>query len=402
MPQQLDSAPLAQPASQASLRTRNLLSWACWVTILGGPAAMAAGWLLSTSLTQSRAGAIMMNKRIATMDPELALPVAKIVAEEAAKAHIHCPSLVLSNEKVASAASKRLWGRSVIILTEGLLGCVNDRELRAVLQHEMSHDANHDSLRTVAARGVRKSMSYARRYMVLAPLFVIGSIFAAPRAVLAVVGSTAMLATIGVSAASLVVESALNRGREARADRRSAQITRGPLALASALCAVTAQNLKLAGWQSPEDLASDAPGFSRFRLFADHPATAGRIVALEHTSGESLTARVGGSRSVLSQIHPARARNVDTDRLASVLDRVLRGRDVGWSLPDGPSRERRIPSTMRRRPTWQGTDGPRLSASARDTTSLPSRAARETPASILDFQAAPRRDVTVPTRGTLG
>jgi heat shock protein HtpX len=176
---------------------------------------------------------------------------------------------------------------AVVAVTKGLLQLVDEREVRGVLAHELSHVANHDILIGSIAAGIAMSITFIARF---AMFFGRGDSRSNP---LGPVGL--LLAWILAPIAAAMIQMAVSRSREYQADDSGAHLSHDPLALAGAL-----QKLEAAGRRIPPP-ASVQPSeahmfivnpYAGFRgggmvsMFSTHPPTGDRIARLQHIAQE--------------------------------------------------------------------------------------------------------------------
>ncbi|MGE5459259.1 MAG: zinc metalloprotease HtpX [Solirubrobacterales bacterium] len=205
----------------------------------------------------------------------------RIVRELTQARQMPMPEIYVSDMLQPNAfATGRNPKNAKVAVTKGILQVLDERELRGVLAHELSHVANHDILISSIAAAIGMSITFLAR---VAFLFggddnrggnVFGLLFAW------------ILAPI----AAAIIQMAVSRSREYQADESGALLSHDPEALASALRKLeeTSKRVPAPATVSPAEAhlfimnplrGGHAMGFAN--LFSTHPPTEARVARLE-------------------------------------------------------------------------------------------------------------------------
>lgn len=281
-------------------RHHNGLKTAALLAALSGLILLAGQWLGGpTGLTVAAGIALVSNAVAYFCSDKLALramravPVTareapalhRIVRELSAAAGQPMPRLHVSPTAAPNAfATGRNPRHAAVCVTRGLLEVLDERELRAVLGHELAHVHNRDILIASVAAGLASIIMWLAQLAWFLPLGRGDEDEGNPLGAL-------MVLLLGPVAASLI-QLAISRTREFEADAAGAALTGDPLGLASALTRIEQAARRRPLPAEPElqttsalMIANPFRGGGLGQLFSTHPPVAERVARLRTMAG---------------------------------------------------------------------------------------------------------------------
>lgn len=196
------------------------------VFFLAGLCAIALMICFATYFWSKKLALAANRAKIVTEDQEPRLYA--LVRDVAMRADLPMPEVgVVESMQMNAFATGRNPKNSAVVVTRGLLRSMPEDEIRGVLAHEMSHVRNRDILVMSVASAISILLTYVSRFVFYATMF---SDRRNSGAVL-----IALVASITVPFAALMIQMSISRKREYLADASGAEIINDPRALARAL-----------------------------------------------------------------------------------------------------------------------------------------------------------------------
>lgn len=207
------------------------------------------------------------------------------------RANLPMPTVAIAPQAQPNAfATGRNQEHAVVCVTSGLMQVVSPEELEGVIAHELAHIKNRDMLLQTFTATLAGAISY------LANLAMWGALLGRSDDTEGGNPVGALLMMVLAPIAASVVQMAISRQREFKADQVGAEICGRPLALAGALKKLDAYAHRIPMNVAPAvaPLAQVNPlaahGGRIARLFSTHPPVQERVAKLEAMAG-------GGSSS---------------------------------------------------------------------------------------------------------
>ncbi len=195
------------------------------------------------------------------------------------KAGLPMPTVAIAPQPQPNAfATGRNPENSVVCVTSGLMQAISRDELEGVIAHELAHIKNRDMLLQTIAATMSAAIANLARF----------AFFFGGRREEGGNPAVALVAMIVAPIAAMIMQYAISRQREFKADKVGAEICGRPLALAGALQKLEANAKRIPMDVSPAvaPLAIVNPlaalkGMGISKLFSTHPPTAERVARLE-------------------------------------------------------------------------------------------------------------------------
>ncbi len=253
--------------------------------VLGGNSGMVLGFVIAVAMNF---GSYWFSDKIALKmagarevsyaeAPELHNMVARL----AQASGLPKPRVAIINADAPNAfATGRNPSHGLVAVTTGILRILNQRELAAVISHELGHIRNRDILISSIAATFAGAITMLAHIAQFAMIF--GGRSDDDEEGGGILGSLLMI--ILAPLAATIIQLAISRSREFGADRTGAECGRDPEALASALEKLEAYSKQIPLPVNPAAahmfIVKPLTGSSLQTLFSSHPSTEQRVARL--------------------------------------------------------------------------------------------------------------------------
>lgn len=223
-----------------------------------------------------------------------------VVEDLARRADIPKPGVYLIHDDQPNAfATGRNPKHGVVAVTSGIVELLDERELRGVLAHELSHITNRDMLVSTVAATVAAAVTYIAHAAQFLAIF--GGLGGDDDEEGGSLIGTLLLAIVAPIAATLV-QLGISRSREYLADESGAELCDDPEALASALAKLGKTAGRIPARHAEPATSSlfivnpfSGLGGTLQRLFSTHPPMEDRIRRLRERARDGAAGRVATS-----------------------------------------------------------------------------------------------------------
>ena len=239
-------------------------------------------------------------------------PLYEMVADLSLNAQLPVPKVYeIQSDQPNAFATGRNPENAAVAATTGLLERLNQKEIAAVMAHELAHIKNRDTTIMVVAATFAGAISMLANFAMF---------FGGRRNNnMGFIGLIAMM-ILAPLAASLI-QMAISRSREYIADRVGAEICGNPLWLASALKSIQGFASKIDNHGAERNpstahmfIINPLHAHAHDKLFSTHPSTANRITALEAMVGKVKPNQSNHRSSIPKTGRRTRTENPWTDR----------------------------------------------------------------------------------------
>jgi heat shock protein HtpX len=229
---------------------------------------------------------VLRMQRARQVDQNTAPELIEMVQRLADRANLPMPKVFVIDQPQPNAfATGRNPENAAVAATTGLLNALTYEEIEGVMAHELAHIENRDTLTMTITATLAGAISMLGNFA----LFTGGS--RDNNNPFGFIGT--LLAIIVAPFAAMLVQMAISRTREYAADRRGAEISGNPIALATALqkiAQMAGRTLNIPAERNPAMahmfIINPLNGQRADNLFTTHPATENRIAALREMAGD--------------------------------------------------------------------------------------------------------------------
>ena len=211
-----------------------------------------------------------------------------VVRELTMRASLPMPKVYIMDNPAPNAfATGRNPEHSAVAVTTGILSLLSRDELAGVVAHELAHIKNRDILISTVAATIAGAISYISHMASWGLMFGGGRRDSEDRNPFGSVIAIAVMVLAPIAA--MLIQMAISRSREYRADESGAAICGNPLSLAGALKKLHAGSRRIPMNANPATahmfIVSPLTGGGMLSLFSTHPPIEERIARLEAIAG---------------------------------------------------------------------------------------------------------------------
>jgi len=211
-----------------------------------------------------------------------------VVRELTMRASLPMPKVYIMDNPAPNAfATGRNPEHSAVAVTTGILSLLSRDELAGVVAHELAHIKNRDILISTVAATIAGAISYISHMASWGLMFGGGRRDSEDRNPFGSVIAVAVMILAPIAA--MLIQMAISRSREYRADESGAAICGNPLSLAGALKKLHAGTRRIPMEANPATahmfIVSPLTGGGMLSLFSTHPPIEERIARLEAIAG---------------------------------------------------------------------------------------------------------------------
>ncbi len=211
-----------------------------------------------------------------------------IVRELTMRANLPLPKVYIMDNPAPNAfATGRNPEHSAVAVTTGIMSILSRDELAGVVAHELAHIKNRDILISTVAATIAGAISYISHMASWGLMFGGGRRDGEDRNPFGSVIAIAVMILAPIAA--MLIQMAISRSREYRADESGAAICGNPLSLAGALKKLHAGTRRIPMNANPATahmfIVSPLTGGGMLSLFSTHPPIEERVARLEAIAG---------------------------------------------------------------------------------------------------------------------